>query len=78
MRPILVAVKPTNANKGITMLETSSIDKLFLELSQFTQATTESELKLIGALHEIKGHLLLGDNDMAITVVSGALRQITK
>lgn len=27
------------------MLETSTIDKLFLELSQFTQATTGKEIK---------------------------------
>lgn len=35
------------------MPDTESIDRLFLELSQFTRATTGRELKLIAALREV-------------------------
>ncbi len=34
--------------------ETESIDRLFLELSQFTKATTGKELKLIEAIGEAR------------------------
>lgn len=36
--------------------ETQQIDKLFLELSQFTSATTEKELKLARALKDLMRH----------------------
>lgn len=46
------------------MIETTNIDKLFLELSQFTRAKTKKELKLENELKDCREF-----NDKAITLL---------
>ena len=50
----------------LPMYQTEQIDKLFLELSQFTQAKTQSEIKLQSKIDRIKSaieNILQGISD---------------
>lgn len=57
-------------------METEIIDKLFLELSQFTRATTARELKLQKAVALLNSMVLSGENHSEVSreIVREALK----